>query len=138
MHRRWFVLLLPLALVTLACSSHPTASPLNAARTQEAGRADSGAGGGSEENATTTARLDELAQARATGTFGHRRQAATNDATTGWAGEQVVNPNVDDWEPAVATDPNDPYIYILTTMPVALPLALHHVDGLVEQRRELG
>ena len=121
MLRRWFAPLLPLALVAAACSSHASASPtLNAAQSHEtgnsdAGRGDSGAEGGSVEDATTAARLEALAQARATGTFGHNRQATTNEAATGWAGEQVVNPNVDDWEPAVATDPHDPYIYILTT-----------------------
>src|SRR5919106_927469 len=33
----------------------------------------------------------------------------------GWAGEQVVNPGTDDWEPAIAADPNAPYVYILVT-----------------------
>ena len=103
-----------------ACSSHTDAShALSAPPSLEtgsgAGRADSGIGGGSEEDATTAARLNALAEARAAGTFGHRRQAATTNAATGWTGEQVVNPNVDDWEPAVATDPHDPYIYVLTT-----------------------
>jgi hypothetical protein len=121
MLRRWFALLLPLVLVAAACSSRTSASPtVNAAPSHEtgnsdAGRGDGGAGGGSEEDATTATRLDALAQARAAGTFGNNRQATTNGAATGWAGEQVVNPNVDDWEPAVATDPHAPYIYILTT-----------------------
>src|SRR5438132_12724748 len=109
MHRRWFALLLPLALVAAACSSHTSASStLNAAPPHEsgnsdAGRGDSGQGGGSEEDATTAARLDALAQARPAGPFGHRRQAAANDAATGWAGEQDLHPNGDDLEPAAAT-----------------------------------
>src|SRR5207248_143428 len=40
---------------------------------------------------------------------------ATTYAAPGWAGEKVVNPNVDDWEPAIATDPSAPYVYIITT-----------------------
>jgi len=31
----------------------------------------------------------------------------------GWAGEQVMNREADDWEPAVAADPNAPYVYVL-------------------------
>jgi hypothetical protein len=31
----------------------------------------------------------------------------------GWAGERIVNRTGDDWEPAIAADPNRPYVYIL-------------------------
>ena len=31
----------------------------------------------------------------------------------GWAGERVVNRTGNDWEPAIAADPNAPYVYIL-------------------------
>lgn len=31
----------------------------------------------------------------------------------GWLGENVVNREGDDWEPAVAADPHAPYVYIL-------------------------
>ena len=33
----------------------------------------------------------------------------------GWAGEAVADRNGDDWEPAIAADPNAPYVYLLTT-----------------------
>ena len=33
----------------------------------------------------------------------------------GWSGEQLFGGKNDDWEPAVAADPNAPYVYILTT-----------------------
>ena len=33
----------------------------------------------------------------------------------GWAGEQPVGPISDDWEPAIAADPNAPYVYTLVT-----------------------
>lgn len=33
----------------------------------------------------------------------------------GWVGETVVDPSVDDWEPAIAADPNSTYVYALTT-----------------------
>jgi BNR repeat protein len=36
-------------------------------------------------------------------------------AVTGWVGETPVDTMVDDWEPAIATDPNAPYVYLLTT-----------------------
>jgi hypothetical protein len=120
MHRRSVGLLLALALIAAACSSHTTASrtpnvPRSRETESDVGRADAGEAGGSEENATTAGRLDALASARAAGTFGHSTQAIVNTPAPGWAGEQVINPNVDDWEPAVATDPNVPYIYLVTT-----------------------
>ncbi len=42
----------------------------------------------------------------------------------GWAGERVVARHYDDWEPAIATDPNAPYVYRLVTRyggPTACP-----------------
>jgi hypothetical protein len=82
-------------------------------------RHDARARGGAEEELleqreTTERRLEALAEARAAGTFG-TPEPVTHVAATGWAGEQVMNPGTDDWEPAIAADPNDPYVYILTT-----------------------
>jgi BNR repeat-like domain len=115
MHTRSFALLVSLALFATACSSHPAASTRALATALVTGRGDSGAAGGSDENATTTARLNALAEAQAAGTFGNGSQPVLSGGSSGWAGEQVVNPNVDDWEPAVATDPHSSHIYILTT-----------------------
>jgi BNR repeat protein len=67
-----------------------------------------------EEHDATTNRLDALAEARTAGTFGDAI-AATADPAPGWRGSFVLNPSTDDWEPAVATDPSDPYVYVLTT-----------------------
>ena len=36
-------------------------------------------------------------------------------AAPGWAGEQLMNVTTDDWEPAIAADPNAPFVYMLTT-----------------------
>jgi Neuraminidase (sialidase) len=103
-------------MVAAAFSSTPvTLSKGSTSREADASRGDSGGDGGSEENETTTARLYALAQAKAAGTFGKDSQPVVNDPATGWTGEQVVNPNVDDWEPAVATDPHSGHIYVLTT-----------------------
>ncbi|MDQ2984245.1 MAG: glycoside hydrolase [Actinomycetota bacterium] len=62
----------------------------------------------------TASRLDALAQARAAGTFGGT-VAATTSRATGWLGSRILNPSTDDWEPAVATDPAAPFVYLLTT-----------------------
>jgi hypothetical protein len=73
--------------------------------------------GGSEvelEQQETADRLDAAAEARAAGTFGNLF-AATSGPTAGWIGPQLMNPATDDWEPAVATDPNAPYVYLITT-----------------------
>ena len=62
----------------------------------------------------TATKLRALAEAKQAGTFG-RAEAITGRAAPGWAGERVVSGVIDDWEPAVAADPVDPYAYILTT-----------------------
>jgi hypothetical protein len=36
-------------------------------------------------------------------------------AAAGWAGEQLMDAAADDWEPAVAADPLNPWVYILST-----------------------
>jgi hypothetical protein len=66
------------------------------------------------ESQETAERLDALAEANGNGTFGDPF-VATSNPTTGWTGEQLLNPATDDWEPAVATDPHAPYVYLITT-----------------------
>ncbi len=46
---------------------------------------------------------------------GGKPGVVVNSAAPGWAGETVVNPVQDDWEPALALDPNGTYAYMLTT-----------------------
>ena len=53
----------------------------------------------------------------------------------GGSGPALLNPATDDWEPAVAADPNAPYVYLLTTrygepedVPEPLPVAVHRLD----------
>src|SRR4029450_11012606 len=67
-----------------------------------------------EEQQETAERLEALAQAQAEGSFGNPF-VRTSSPTAGWTGAQLLNPATDDWEPAVATDPNAPYVYLLTT-----------------------
>jgi hypothetical protein len=59
-------------------------------------------------------RLLALAQARARGAFGGGT-APTTQPAPGWVGSRLLNPSTDDWEPAVATDPAAPSVYLLTT-----------------------
>ena len=63
----------------------------------------------------------------------------------GWAGEQAISPTADDWEPAIAADPNSPYVYLLTTrytppdrVREQVPAPLHHAQGLERRRRDVG
>lgn len=46
---------------------------------------------------------------------GARVGAVVNSPAPGWVGESVVDPVQDDWEPAIAFDPNGTYAYLLTT-----------------------
>jgi BNR repeat-like domain len=66
-----------------------------------------------DDPALTAERLDALAQAKAKGTFGGK--AVTTSPAQGWVGSKLLNAPTDDWEPAVATDPSAPYVYLLTT-----------------------
>ena len=67
-----------------------------------------------EEAEVTEQRLEALAQAKANGAFG-QKIAATAAPASGWVGSRVLSSTSDDWEPAVATDPKAPYVYLLTT-----------------------
>lgn len=57
-----------------------------------------------------------LAQGKA-GQAGKRTyiKAEAAPGTSSWEGEVPVDTMVDDWEPAIAADPNSPYVYVLTT-----------------------
>ena len=46
-----------------------------------------------------------------------------SDPAPGWSGEYVLNAAADDWEPAIAADPNAPYVYVLATRYAAKPCA---------------
>ena len=67
-----------------------------------------------EQQESTQERLEALREARADGRFG-KRENIVAAAAAGWAGEQLMNVSTDDWEPAIAADPNAPFVYMLTT-----------------------
>jgi hypothetical protein len=67
-----------------------------------------------EQAEMTAERLEAAAEAKANGTLGVSARIPHNTAA-GWAGETVFDPTTDDWEPAVAADPNAPYVYIIST-----------------------
>jgi hypothetical protein len=67
-----------------------------------------------EQQESTQERLEALREARAAGRFGRRERILAAPAA-GWAGEQLMNVSTDDWEPAIAADPNAPFVYMLTT-----------------------
>jgi hypothetical protein len=103
-------------------SSDPSSAPRAATEqeAEESGEAEEEEGerGGAaevEEEAEETAeRIEALQAAKAAGRFG-QRIAATTSPAPGWVGSRVMNPATDDWEPAVATDPSAPNVYIITT-----------------------
>ena len=109
------------------------------------GEVEEGRGGAAEaqeEAEVTERRLEALAEARAKGDFG-KKIAATTAPATGWVGSRVMSSTWDDWEPAVATDPKAPYIYLLTTrygdsgLRDALPEPVPRPDDLERQRSHL-
>ena len=79
-------------------------------------------GGGSEVeeelSEATEERLDALTEANEQGIRWQVRTkvaAAAAAPASGWAGERVADPLVDDWEPAIAADPSAPFVYLMTT-----------------------
>jgi len=123
------LVVVPLVLL-VACSSSPQESRAASDREstpteQDAGQepdissdeADSGQErAGTEvqnEQNETAERLDAFQQAKQAGTLATGQPAS--QPATGWTGSKLMNPNTDDWEPAVATDPHAPYVYLITT-----------------------
>jgi hypothetical protein len=124
-HRLPIVLFSFIALVAVAWLSQASApaerlvaSPTSAvggpSEDHAAGEEEAQGGERAEEDQQTVARLDALHRAERRGIFGAPEQI-TSDAAAGWTGEQIMNAKTDDWEPAVAADPNAPYLYLLTT-----------------------
>jgi hypothetical protein len=70
-----------------------------------------------EQGDQAAEKIEAYQQAVEQGTAGQARPsgAAGGTPAVGWAGEQADDPVADDWEPAVATDPNASWIYTLAT-----------------------
>src|SRR4051794_6301182 len=108
-----------LALTGGSTSASPSASA-PATESEQGSESDAGIEpkGGSaeaeEEAAQTAERIEAWHQAKDSGTL-RVQQAAAAAPAAGWTGEQVVSPTADDWEPAIAADPNAPFVYLLTT-----------------------
>lgn len=69
---------------------------------------------GEDETGETLERLTALLDAKNAGTVG-RIEPVRRDPAPGWVGARIVHPSHDDWEPAVAADPNAPWVYVAVT-----------------------
>ena len=67
-----------------------------------------------EESQGTDERIKAFAEANAGGTWWKTGQLR-RDVAPGWSGERRIDARADDWEPAIAADPNGPYVYLLVT-----------------------
>jgi len=122
MTRRMFVSLLSLLIVAtvvavavLVRAPSPTArGPKDRAGEEQHGEDRGGAEEQQEQLESTQERLEALQKARAAGRFGKRQRILAAPAA-GWAGEQLMNVSTDDWEPAIAADPNAPFVYMVAT-----------------------
>jgi len=106
-----------IALVSVACTGSRTGTASDRRGSEGRGGSEQQPGGNGdlqEEKDALQERLDAFAQAKANGTAG-LSEKITNHAAAGWTGEGVVDPTTDDWEPALAADPNAPYVYLLVT-----------------------
>jgi Neuraminidase (sialidase) len=107
-------LLVALLLSIAACTgSDPTTTEPNRAGDPVAEGEDEGLEEELEEQAEKTeSRLEALEAAREAGTLGLIEQLVRHPAP-GWAGERLMHPRADDWEPAIAADPNARWVYVL-------------------------
>jgi hypothetical protein len=67
-----------------------------------------------EQRETVEMHLEAIAEARTSDTLG-RIEPITHASSKGWAGESLAHPSADDWEPAIAADPSEPFVYALIT-----------------------
>jgi hypothetical protein len=114
--RRCATLLMLIALFATACTGSPTTTDSD--QQGAVGRGGSEQPGGSpeaeEEGEELEERIEAFHEAKANGNAGVAQPVANHPAA-GWAGERVVDPTKDDWEPAIAADPGGPYVYLLVT-----------------------
>lgn len=97
-------------LVAAACTPDEAGSPRRARGPEPAG--DGLAEELEEQAEKTEERLEALEAAREAGTLGVI-EPIIREPAPGWAGERVFHRSADDWEPAIATDPNVPWVYVL-------------------------
>ena len=103
------------ALVGVVAWAGPLGAPAGSDNGRGGPRAD--AGGveeAAEQQVETERRNAAFEKARRDGTSGQKRLAAAA-AAPGWVGEFPMDTTWDDWEPAIAADPNGPWVYALVT-----------------------
>lgn len=107
---RLLALAITLAMAAAACTTEASDGPT---RPRGAEPEDDGLAEELEQQAEKTEhRLEELEAALAAGNFGVI-EPVRRDRAPGWAGERLLNPTGNDWEPAIATDPRRPFVYVL-------------------------
>jgi hypothetical protein len=120
--RPWLTLVVAIGIALAGCtaappqrSGHPRAGAAHGAPTG-GGAATEGDSALAEEIAEqleqTQERIEALQEATDRGEAGVT-EAISGTPATGWAGEEIVSRRGDDWEPAIAADPNAPYVYLL-------------------------
>jgi hypothetical protein len=92
-------------------ASSPSDHPVGADPAEEGARG--GSAEAAEQAESTGERVEAYERAVDAGLLG--AEAPSGAHAPGWSGEQVVDPKTDDWEPAIATDPNGPWVYLLVT-----------------------
>jgi hypothetical protein len=115
MLRRAAPALAALTLFVAACTSSPEVGRAGVGTSEGAAEEARGAAEeAQEQEEATQERLEALRDARAAGRFG-QAEAVVAAPAAGWTGEQLMNLRTDDWEPAVAADPNSSFVYLITT-----------------------
>ena len=110
----FIALLVALGAVLVAGGLKSATDEPGSRRARRPGRRRRGRRGSRRTGKSTLERNEAFAKARREGKSGQQRPVGAT-AAAGWAGEFPVDTQWDDWEPAIATDPSAPYVYVLVT-----------------------
>ncbi len=91
-------------------ADEPSRAPARAGTAVEGTRNDEAV----EQAETVQEHREAVAEALEDGMLG-RTAVIEHLVTPGWAGERLAHASADDWEPAIATDPSDPWVYVAIT-----------------------
>jgi hypothetical protein len=114
----WFVVAVGALVIAgvLTVAHRPGGAGQRAAGSDTGEGSDEARAGGNEVqqelSEQTSERLEATREADEQGIDWRVSSVKSSNPAPGWVGEQVADPKADDWEPAIAADPNSPYVYI--------------------------
>lgn len=114
MHPRRFAVILICSVLAAAAVWWLRPAPQPAGRPRAGTPVESANEEAEEQAETVEQHREAVAEALAAGTLG-RIEPVRHLRARAWVGERLMHPTADDWEPAIATDPREPWVYVAIT-----------------------